>query len=380
MVGGVDWITQAALGAATGELMLGKRLGKRALMWGALCGLLPGLEVLFFPFLDRARELSIARGLGHSLILMPLLSWWLACGLARLWKPEKITHAEAWRFLLVVLGIHLLADCLGARGAALGWPISSHAIAFGVLPPLDFLFSGPLVVAVLWIAFLPVAKIKKTRSKKPVALLKRTKVLRWGLAISGCYLLLAIGMKKIASAGFEADLARRGTSFTRRIQSPTPFNIFLWRSVVDQADQFRVGYRSVFDPRASPVRWTLYPKNSRALDAIAEERETQTLVAITDGWWIARSNVKGAWLGDMRLCETRVWGAKKHAVDSRLGVSWLIDLQKPGDHLREFRPSAPPDGLKRLFLRITGDGAAWEANPRLAGVAGSLPEFLPVEE
>ncbi len=381
MVGGVDWITQAALGAATGELMLGKRLGKRALAWGALCGLLPGLELLLFPFLDRARELAVSHGLGHSLILMPLLSWWIARGLAQLWKREKITRAEAWRFLLVVWSIHLLADCLGPRGAALGWPFSSHRVAFGVLPPVDLLFSGPLVVVLLWIAFLPDAKTKKSRSKKPVPLPKRTKVLRWGLAASGCYLALAVGMKEIASAGFEADLARRGTRFTRRIQSPTPFNTLLWRSVVDQGDQLSVGYRSVFDPRDSPVRWTLYPKTPQALEKVADERETKTLVAVTDGWWIARTNVKGAWLGDMRFCETRVWGAKKDAVDSRLAISWLIDTGKSGDHLREIRPGIKPPGrFRRMFSRITGDQTAWEANPRLAGVAGSLPEFLPVEQ
>jgi inner membrane protein len=381
MVGGVDWITQAALGAATGELMLGKRLGRRALAWGALCGLLPGLEVILFPLLDRARELAVGRGLGHSLILMPLLSWWIARGLARLWKREKITHAEAWRFLLVVWSAHLVADCLGPIGAALGWPFSSHRFALGVLPAVDFLFSGPLVVALLWVAFLPDTKAKKSRSKKPAPLPKRAKILRWGIATTGCYLLLAVGMRMIASAGFEADLARRGTAFTRRIQSPTPFNIFLWRCVVDQGDQLRVGYRSVFDASDSPVRWTVYSKNPAALEKVADRRETKTLVAITDGWWIARPNVKGAWLGDMRLCETRVWGAKKGAVDSRLAVSWLIDTEKSGDHLREIRPGhIPPGRIRRMVSRITGDRAAWEANPRLAGVEGSLPEFLPVEE
>jgi inner membrane protein len=380
MVRGVDWITQAALGAATGELMLGKRLGKRALVWGALCGLLPGLEVLLFPLLDRARELAVSRGLGHSLILMPLASWWIARGLARLWKPEKITHGEAWRFLLVVASVHLTADCLGTRGAALGWPFSTHRVTFGVLPPVDFLFSGPLLIALLWIAFLPDSKVKKSRSKKPTPLPKRAKILRWGLAISSCYLMLAVGMKKIASTGFEADLARRGTPFTRRIESPTPFNTLLWRSVVDLNDHFRVGYRSVFEPRDSPVRWTIYPKNPAALEKVADARETKTLVAITDGWWIARPNVKGAWLGDMRFVETRIWGEKKDAVDSRLAVSWLIDTEKSGDHLREIHPTHPPDRLKRLLSRIAGDATAWEANPRLAGVAGSLPEFLPIKE
>ena len=55
----VDWITQAALGALIGELMMGKRLGNWALAWGALFGMMPELlEVLVSPLLDTARELA----------------------------------------------------------------------------------------------------------------------------------------------------------------------------------------------------------------------------------------------------------------------------------------------------------------------------------
>ena len=42
----VDSLTQATLGAAVGEMMLGKRLGNRALAWGALFGTLPDLDVV----------------------------------------------------------------------------------------------------------------------------------------------------------------------------------------------------------------------------------------------------------------------------------------------------------------------------------------------
>ncbi len=378
MVGGVDWITQTALGAAVGELMMGKRLGKRALAWGALFGFMPGLETVMFPLLDRARELACARGLGHSLILMPLASWWIAKGLAKLWKRDKIPQAEAWRFVLAVWSAHVLADCLGTEGAALGWPFSIERVAFNVLPPLDFLFSAPLVVAVLWMAFLKDTKARK--GKKP-PLAKRRKILHWGLGLSAGYLLLAVAMKAVASAGFEADLARRGIKPVRLIDSPTPFNILLWRAVVDRGDDFLVGYRTVFERESVPVRWTIYQKGTEALAGVEDLRETRTLKSMTDGWVIARPNVKGAWLGDMRFCETRIWGKRKDAVDSRLAVSWLIDAGRENNRLREIPPgNRAPDHYMRMARRVSGDHAAWEANPRLAGVAGSLPEFLPVVE
>ena len=167
-------------------------------------------------------------------------------------------------------------------------------------------------------------------------------------------------MKSLASAGFEADLARRGTKFQRRMESPTPFNLLLWRSVVDRGNEFWVGYRSVFERDESPVRWTIYPKGDEALAGLTEMRETKTLVRFTDGWWIARPNATGAWLADMRFPEARTWGSKKGMVDSRLALSWLINPAAKSDHLR--RISA--DGLGR---GLAADGRENHRQPRTLG-------------
>ena len=115
---------------------------------------------------------------------------------------------------------------------------------------------------------------------------------------------------------------------------------------------------------------------------MAAMRETKTLMNRSDGWWLARPYANGAWLGDLRFPEARVWGSKKGMVDSLLGVSWVIDPTLKKDHLRSFSPSSAnsSDYFQRLFTRISGNCGSWEANPRLAGVSGSLPEFLPVEE
>ena len=42
----MDTVTQIGLGAAVGEAVLGKQIGRRALLWGGICGLLPDLDVL----------------------------------------------------------------------------------------------------------------------------------------------------------------------------------------------------------------------------------------------------------------------------------------------------------------------------------------------
>ncbi len=363
--------------------MMGKRLGNRALAWGSLFGILPELlEALVSPVLDTAQELAWGRGMSHSLLVMTLGSWGIARGLAKIWKPANISVAQAGWGIFTVWLAHVLVDCFTVEGAVLLWPVMDKRVAFNFLHPIDLLFTGPLVVTVVWLAFLREPVAKKTRSKKPAPPSKRRKLLYWGGCLSIAYALFAVGMKFVASAGFDADLARRGTKYERRMESPTPGNALLWRSVVDRGGEFRVGYRSVFEWRDSPVRWTIYPKGGGALDQVSALRETKTLASISDSWWIARQHAKGAWFGDLRFPESRIRGSKEGMVDSRLAYSWTIDATAKNDPLRQIYPAGESAGdyLQRMVARAFGNRESWEANPRLAGVAGSLPEFLSVEE
>jgi len=43
----MDSITQIVLGAAVGDAVLGKKIGNRAMVWGAIAGTIPDLDVLF---------------------------------------------------------------------------------------------------------------------------------------------------------------------------------------------------------------------------------------------------------------------------------------------------------------------------------------------
>ena len=372
MLARVDSITQATLGAAVGEMILGRRMGNRALAWGALFGTLPDLDALLNPFLDTANELWWHRGPSHSLIVMIAASFLLAPRLAKLWKRDKVSRAQAGWFVFAVWSTHVLIDCFTVYGTAVLWPFPAKRIAFNHLFIIDPLFTLPMLVTLVWLAFL--------RSKKQIP--QRRKLNAWGLGLASTYALLSVGMKFVTSAGFDADLARRGVSYERRMEAPTPFNIILWRSVVDRGDSFWVGYRTVFESRKTPVRWTIYPKGEEALTALYDMREARRLDWFSDGWWIARPHVKGAWVADLRFGEMRVWGEREGMVDNRFRFSWDIVSDARGDLLRPLRPTRanPEEILRRMGARIVGNRDQWEANPRLAGVTGSLPEFLAVEQ
>ena len=55
----MDSLTQATLGAAVGEAMLGKKIGGKAALIGAVIGTIPDLDVLLTPFFTPLENISI---------------------------------------------------------------------------------------------------------------------------------------------------------------------------------------------------------------------------------------------------------------------------------------------------------------------------------
>lgn len=366
----MDSLTQAALGAAVGEALLGKKLGNQAILWGALFGTLPDLDIIAYPLLDTARELAFHRGASHSLVIMILASFLLAKPLAKLWKRNRISPARAGTFVFLVWFTHVLIDCFTVYGTSVLWPFSETRVALNHMFIIDPLYTLPLIVSLIWLVFYRTKKQQK----------KRTRILRWGLGLSTAYVGFTIGMKFLVSAAFEKDLDHRGITYDRRMEAPTAFNTLLWRSVVDRENELWIGYRSIFDSPSDSIRWTIYPKQKEALAQYTNEREVQTLQWFSRGWWIARPHAKGIWLADLRFGEIRDYDQKPGTVDSKFMFSWSFRPAAERDRLRATRPEVrdPKGALKRILARIVGKDDHWEAAPRLSGVRGSLPEFLRV--
>ncbi len=361
--------------------MLEKHLGKRALAWGALFGILPNLDVILSLLLNSSHELAFRRGPTHSLLLIALAAIGLTRVLGKHWKSKQISQPFIFSFVFATMASHLLLECLTVEGASILWPFHHGRVAFNLINHADYLFYLPLPVAALWLTCTPRKIEKKHRSKNSTHTPTPHRPHLWGLGLTCGYTLLALAMKFTAAAGFDADLKRRGTIYQRQTEAPTRHNIFLWRAVVDRGDEFWVGYRTVFESRNSPVRWTVYPRGQVALTGIEKTDEIKTITRITNGWWLARPYAQGAWLADLRHAENRIWGVKKGMVDSRVAHSWLFNPTLESMRLRNIHESARSDmeTLTRTAARIIGRRDEWEANPRLAGIPGSLPEFLAVE-
>ena len=80
----MDSLTQAALGAAVGESVLGKRIGGKAAVLGAIIGTVPDLDVLLMPFYDGLEKISVHRGYSHSILFCLLGAFLFAYILSKL--------------------------------------------------------------------------------------------------------------------------------------------------------------------------------------------------------------------------------------------------------------------------------------------------------
>ena len=367
----VEWITQAAMGAAIGEAVLGKKLGNRAMVWGIVIAWLPHLDYLLAAPLPAWLDLYVVDGLGQSLAVMGVVAFYGGRGLARLWKKQKVTHQEAAIFIAAVWTAYLFREALTVDGAWLLWPIPFGRICFPVLPQVDLLFTLPLVFCLL--------KLSLLRTKKELPLRKLW--LTRGLSLAGAVLGLGLGLKWWAHDGFRVDLGKRGVSVERSMEAPAAWNRLLWRSTIQCGDEIWVGYRSVFEMPGTPVRWTVYPIRTDVLTPVAGEKEIKAALWAADGWKIIRPNKKGLWIGDLRHAEVLDWSTRKTMVDSRTRYSWMLDITRDGNRLRKIEGHADPvEHFQRMGWRIIGNRAQWDGNPRLSGVPGSLPESLMVHE
>jgi len=65
----MDLVTQTVLAGAVGEMVLGKKAGNKAIMWGAVGGLIPDLDIFVHHFLAKWMGFLFTVGLVMQLFL-----------------------------------------------------------------------------------------------------------------------------------------------------------------------------------------------------------------------------------------------------------------------------------------------------------------------
>jgi len=283
----MDTVTQIGLGAAVGEAVLGKQVGRRALLWGGICGLLPDLDVLV-PLGDAVKNFTYHRGPSHSLFVLaaftPLMVYWILQA-----HPQTALHRTRWRWLVfLALTTHVLLDCLTVCGTQIFWPLPTPPVMWSTLFIIDPAYSLPLVAGVL-AATIMSRRMQRGRTVNAVC-----------LAISTLYLFWSIGAKIYVESVARVSLERQGIGYSMLLTTPTAFNTLLWRVLAMDSEGYAEGYYSLLDGDRD-IRMTRYPANHRLLAGIDDHWPVQRLQWFTHGFYAVQQIGDGIVMTDLRM-------------------------------------------------------------------------------
>jgi inner membrane protein len=269
----MDSITHIALGACLGEVMLHKKIGKKALMLGAFAQNFPDVDIIGSLFLSPGKDLLAHRGFSHSLLFALLgaaLFSWLS---QRLYRSYKIAFITLFSFFLLQLSVHDLLDSCNSYGTGLLEPIIHRRFSINLLYVADPLFSIWLLIAAL------VLLISKNSSPT------RIKWVFAGIFLSLFYLCFAEFNKLTINRQVEQSLQVSRIKHIDYFSTPTPFNSLLWYIVVASDSGYYIGYRSIFDSREKPIPFTYFERNERILRSVDSRLETKDLIYFANGYY-----------------------------------------------------------------------------------------------
>jgi inner membrane protein len=283
----MDSLTQLTFGAACGEAILGKKVGKKALVWGAVLGTLPDLDV-FIPLGGPVNDFVYHRGFSHSLFLLAILSPVTAWLISKV-HPETKRYYRRWVLLsLLVLEGSVILDLMTIYGTQIFWPFDTTPMAIPVLFIIDPLFTLPVLSGVLAVLVL----------KRHHSLGHRLNTV--GLFLSLAYLGWAIFAEGYVERRVTEKLGRQQIGYSQFISSPAPFNTLLWRVVGIDKDRYFETYFSIFDGD-TPLLIDFYHRNLAFMDGIEKHPPVVKLKRFTKGYYSFSTVGDSVVMTDLRM-------------------------------------------------------------------------------
>jgi len=283
----MDSLTQLTFGAACGEAILGQKVGRKALVWGAVLGTLPDLDV-FIPLGGPVNDFVYHRGFSHSFILLALLSPIMAWLITKI-HPDTKRYYRGWVLhAFIVLEASVLLDLLTIYGTQILWPFDTTPMAIPVLFIIDPLFTLPAFAGVLTTLVL-----RRNRSLGH-------RLNSVGLFLSLAYLVWAFGAGEFVERRVKEKLARQGISYSQLVFSPAPFTTLLWRVVGIEKDRYFETYFSLFDQN-TPLSVDFYPRNLALMKGIEEHPPVVKLKWFTRGYYALSTVDEDVVMTDLRM-------------------------------------------------------------------------------
>ncbi len=273
----MDSLTQIVLGAACGELTLGKKIGNKALLFGAIGGTIPDLDVFIGAWLynNKIDAMAFHRGFMHSIIFAILAA--LLIGILFHWFYNRGNRLDTttqkdwiWLFFLSIF-THPILDSFTPYGTQLFLPFSNYRVAFNNISVVDPLYTIPFLICLIIAMF-----FKRNSSKRKL-------FTRIGLYLSSFYMLLTLANKFYINRVYKKSLKEKGVVYQRFQTQPTVFNNLLWYGIAEAEDHYYIGLYSILDRASGITNWQKLPKNHHL--APDNNKDIQTLVWFSSGYY-----------------------------------------------------------------------------------------------
>ena len=331
----MDSLTQIVLGAAVGEAVLGKKVGNKAMLYGAIAGTIPDLDMYIGKLFDTVTALEIHRGFTHSIFFAIVFGWifgWLISLYEKNASTKEWAQLMFWGFLT-----HPILDAHTTWGTQLFWPLDIR-LAFKNIFVIDPLYTLPFLI------FLLMAMFQQKGSKK------RRKYNNLGLIVSSFYMAITIIIKGITYTKFTHALKEQKIGYKEIETKPTPFNTVLWSANVETEDAYLIGYYSFFDTK--PIKFYSYPKNHHLLNDYKNDVSMKRLIKITKGWYTVSKKNNVIYLNDLRFGLLSVAPnfqqfAFSFEITEKQGKTIINEVPRNREEAKQL--------LKDLWIRIQGN-------------------------
>ncbi len=284
----MDSLTQIALGAAVGEAVLGRKVGNKAAVWGAVLGTVPDLDV-FIPLGDPVADFTYHRSFSHSIIVLTLISPAFAWLILKFHSQPRSAFGGWWLLSVLVLVTHPLLDVFTVYGTQLLWPLDDTPYFVSSVFIVDPAYTAPLLAG-LGITFL-LTRQRERRPWLPNAL---------GLTLSSAYLTWGLYAKYEVESFARAELDRHGISHERLLTVPTPANTLLWRILVMGEETYYEGFRSLLD-RGETLQLHQIEHDPSLLEGIEDHWPVERLRWFTNGFYSVTARDGAIIITDLRM-------------------------------------------------------------------------------
>ena len=265
----MDSLTQAVLGATIQGVGMGRYQGRKALLYGAMLGTLPDLDVLI-RYADPVSAMTYHRGFTHSLFVLPLLALVLAWLIKKRWPHSAYGFGRLYATLCLALVTHPLLDAFTVYGTQLWWPLTPTPQQWSGVFIIDPLYTLPMLAACVYAL---ATRISAAAQKALAA------TLLWGCI----YLAWGTYGQYHHQQRVQAALAQQGIAVKRIMATPMPLNTILYRVVAETDNGEYIDAVSGWLDQ-TPPEFIRQPQGLALAAPLQHDALYQRLAWFSDGW------------------------------------------------------------------------------------------------